>query len=206
MWLIVGLGNPGPSFAGHRHNIGFMAADSFVRRQIPLDNWRQKFHGDIAEFAFNGEKIVILKPMSFMNLSGGAVQAAAQFYKIPTSQILVIHDELDLPFGRLKLKRGGGAGGHNGLRSIDSHLGQDYHRLRLGIGHPGNKDRVSPYVLGDFSAVERPLVTDWLAKIADHLPLILDGKAGLFQTRLAPPPEKKSNVPPKPDPDQPALS
>lgn len=212
MWLIVGLGNPGPAYAGNRHNIGFMAVEHLLRRYAPMMTWRKKFHGECAEFSCQQDKIIVLKPQTFMNLSGDAVIAASQFYKIPPAKILVIHDELDIPFGRLKTKRGGGAGGHNGLRSIDSHLGQDYHRLRLGIGHPGDKNRVSDYVLNDFSKAEQALLPDWLGAITEHLPLFLAGKDSLFQThlaRLASPASKREKkpdvVPPaKPDPDQPA--
>lgn len=187
MWLIAGLGNPGPTYALNRHNIGFLALDMILAQILPMASWRKKFQSECAEATIDGQKILLLKPQTFMNLSGDAVQAAAQFYKIPSTQILVLHDELDVPFGRVKVKRGGGAGGHNGLRSIDSHMGQDYYRLRLGIGHPGDKNKVSNYVLGDFSRAEQAALDDWLCLVAKHLPLILKGDHGLFQTRLAPP-------------------
>jgi len=211
MWLIAGLGNPGPTYALNRHNIGFIALDILLAQILPMASWRKKFQSECAEATMNGQKILLLKPQTFMNLSGDAVQAAAQFYKIPPEQILVLHDELDVPFGRVKVKRGGGAGGHNGLRSIDSHIGQDYYRLRLGIGHPGDKNKVSNYVLGDFSRAEQAALDDWLRAVATHLPLILKGDHGLFQTRLAPPKPPKTPAPAGnnnadkialPDPDQ----
>lgn len=195
-WLIVGLGNPGSQYACNRHNIGFMALDALQAAYGPMVSWRRKFKGEAAEITIDGQKCLLLKPQTFMNLSGDAVGAACQFYKITPQRVLVIHDELDLPFGRLRSKKGGGHGGHNGLRSIDAHIGTDYYRLRLGIGHPGDKNRVSDYVLHDFSKTEQTALENWFTAITKNIPLILSGKDALFQTRMAPPPAprtKKAN-------------
>jgi PTH1 family peptidyl-tRNA hydrolase len=138
MLLIAGLGNPGPQYAKNRHNVGFMAADAIARRHS-FSGFSKKFRGEIAEGTLAGEKVLIIKPMTFMNLSGDSVGEAMRFYKLSPSDIIVIHDELDLAPGKLKLKTGGGHGGHNGLKSIDAHCGKDYKRLRIGIGHPGTQ-------------------------------------------------------------------
>ena len=154
--LVVGLGNPGSQYAGNRHNIGFMAAQEFLRRHFPSTTWAERFKGKYASGAVNGQKIHLLLPMTFMNNSGEAVQAAAAYYKIPPEDIWVIHDELDLSLGDVRTKIGGGHAGHNGLKNIIQHLGtRDFHRMRCGIGHPGNKDLVSPYVLSDFRPEEQ---------------------------------------------------
>ncbi|HET7411899.1 MAG TPA: aminoacyl-tRNA hydrolase, partial [Pararhizobium sp.] len=136
MLLIAGLGNPGPRYAGNRHNIGFMAADAIARRH-GFSSWSKKFKGEIADGTIEGEKVLLVKPQTFMNLSGEAVGEAMRFYKLSPADLTVIHDELDLAAGRARLKTGGGNGGHNGLKSIDAHCGKDYRRLRLGISHPG---------------------------------------------------------------------
>jgi PTH1 family peptidyl-tRNA hydrolase len=197
MRLVVGLGNPGPSYAGNRHNIGFMAAGEIVRRHS-FSGRRERFHGVTWEGGIGEEKIIILCPLTYMNESGRAVQAAAQFFKLQPNDVVVIHDELDLPLGRLRVKRGGGAGGHNGLRSIDAHLGNDYWRLRLGIGHPGVKDLVKHYVLQDFAKAEQPQLRAVIDAVVDAFPLLI-GKAGgwgdnAFMTKtsliLNPPPPK----------------
>jgi len=193
MKLIVGLGNPGPRYEQTRHNIGFMAADAIIRRhgfRAP----REKFHGLIAEGEIEGEKALVLKPMTFMNESGTSVAPAARFYKIEPADVIVLHDELDLPPAKLRVKRGGGAAGHNGLRSIDAHLGQDYWRVRLGVGHPGQRDLVLNYVLDDF----RPDETLWLDRlipaVAEAMKLLLQGQDSAFMSRVAllidPPPPK----------------
>jgi PTH1 family peptidyl-tRNA hydrolase len=163
MQLFVGLGNPGPSYAGHRHNIGFMAVDAIARAH-GFGPWRAKFSGLIAEGTIGPERVLLLKPQTYMNDSGRSVGEAARFYKVPPPVILVFHDELDLAPGKVKVKAGGGAAGHNGLRSMDAHLGTNvYRRVRLGIGHPGHKDRVSPYVLSDFAKAD----ADWLDPLLD---------------------------------------
>lgn len=191
MILVVGLGNPGSEYARNRHNIGFMAADELVRRHS-FGPWRAKFQGEIAEGSIGGTKVLVLKPLTFMNLSGQAVAAAARFLKVPVEDIVVIHDELDLAPGKLRVKRGGGAGGHNGLKSIDQHLGQNYRRIRLGIGHPGDKDRVAGYVLHDFAKSEI-WVEPFVDAVADALPSLLKGDEPGFMNRVS-----VLTAPPKP--------
>jgi PTH1 family peptidyl-tRNA hydrolase len=185
MLLWVGLGNPEPGMARHRHNIGFLALDVIARRH-GFSPWRQRFKGHVAEGIIGGEKILALKPMTYMNASGESVQAAAAFFKIPPSDILVFHDELDLAPGKVRVKRGGGAAGHNGLRSMDQLLGTpDYWRVRLGIGHPGDKARVLGYVLGDFAKTDMDWLLPCLDAVADEAGLLAAGKAEEFMTRLA---------------------
>ncbi len=199
MLLLVGLGNPGQRYANNRHNIGFMAVDEMVRRHS-FGPWRSKFQGQISEGRIGSEKVLILKPETFMNDSGRAVGEVLRFYKLEPEQVYVVYDEIDLVPGKIKVKKGGGAGGHNGLRSIDSHIGQDYWRVRLGVGHPGDKNLVHSHVLGDFSKAE----TVWLDKLLDavsvEFPLLLKGESGSFMSRVAQvmnPPRPK---PPKPKP------
>lgn len=184
MWLFVGLGNPGPKYAHTRHNIGFMAVDEIVRRHS-FSAWDKKFQGEVSMGQLGDDKVLLLKPQTFMNLSGVSVQAAAAFYKIPPAQIVVFHDELDLAPGRSRAKKGGGAGGHNGLKSIDKALGQDYWRVRLGIGHPGNPDMVSSYVLHDFAKDDDRWLVPLLDEIGTQAVLITQGKIDLMMTRLA---------------------
>lgn len=164
MWLIVGLGNPGSQYQHNRHNIGFMAVDEIIRRHN-FSEPKKKFQALVSEGSINGEKVLLMKPQTFMNLSGQAVQAACAFYKIPLDHVIVFHDELDIVSGKIRTKFGGGAAGHNGLRSIDEHLGQDYWRVRLGVGHPGGKEAVLGHVLGDFSKDDQ----DWLEKILEAI-------------------------------------
>ena len=152
MLLFAGLGNPGARHASNRHNVGFMAADAIHRRHS-FSPWSKKFHAEIAEGRLGDEKILLIKPQTFMNLSGQAVGEALRFYKIDLGDLVVFYDELDLAPGKVRVKTGGGAGGHNGIRSIDGHCGQDYRRVRIGIGHPGIKEMVSPHVLSDFSQI-----------------------------------------------------
>ncbi|MCY0096175.1 aminoacyl-tRNA hydrolase [Hoeflea ulvae] len=204
MLLIVGLGNPGPQYARNRHNVGFMAADAIARRHS-FSGFSKKFRGEIAEGTLAGEKALLLKPMTFMNLSGDSVGEAMRFYKLKPADIIVIHDELDLAPGKLKLKTGGGNGGHNGLKSIDAHCGKDYKRLRIGIGHPGHKDRVNPHVLGDFAKADQDWLQPLLDAIADHAELIAKGDdAGFFNKialatgTAAPKPEKPAKAPASP--------
>lgn len=183
--LWAGLGNPEPGMARNRHNIGFMALDVIATRH-GFSPWRRRFKGLIAEGSIGGEKILALKPLTYMNASGEAVQAASAFYKLPPDAITAFHDELDLVPGKLRVKLGGGAAGHNGLRSMDRQLGtSDYWRVRLGIGHPGSKERVLPYVLGDFSKDDMPWLIPFLDAIADAAPLLAAGKAPDFMTRVA---------------------
>jgi PTH1 family peptidyl-tRNA hydrolase len=165
MILLVGLGNPGPDYAHNRHNIGFLAVDEIARR-YRFPPFRQKFQGDLAEGMIGTERVLILKPRTYMNESGRSVSAAAQFYKIEPADIIVLHDELDLPPAKLKVKTGGGHAGHNGLRSIDAHMGAEFHRVRLGIGHPGSKDLVHTWVLGNFAKADGPWLEDLFDGIA----------------------------------------
>jgi PTH1 family peptidyl-tRNA hydrolase len=176
MRLLVGLGNPGPRYSGNRHNVGFMAVDAIVRRH-GFAAPRSRFDGSLQEGEIAGERVLALKPLTYMNDSGRAVGAAAHFYKIEPSDIVVFHDEIDLVFGKVRVKRGGGAGGHNGLRSIDGAIGPDYWRVRLGVGHPGIAELVQHYVLQDFVAEERPVVAKLCEAVADALPLLLQGLA-----------------------------
>ncbi len=167
MKLIVGLGNPGPKYAGTRHNIGFILADAIADQYG--GNWRNKFQAEEQKISVVARDVILLKPMTFMNLSGQALGAAMKFYKIKPRDVLVIHDELDLEPGRVKLKMGGGHAGHNGLRSIIEHVGADFERLRVGIGHPGEKSQVSNYVLRDFAKSDQ----EWIARLQENLPLAL---------------------------------
>jgi len=164
MLIWVGLGNPGAQYAGHRHNIGFMALDRIADRH-GFSPWRTRFQGLACEGHVEGAKLLLLKPQTYMNESGRSVGEALRFFKAGVDQLCVFHDELDLAAGKLKLKIGGGAAGHNGLRSIDAHCGQNYRRVRLGIGHPGHKDRVTGHVLGNFSKAD----ADWLEPLLDAL-------------------------------------
>lgn len=184
MLLVVGLGNPGPEYARNRHNIGFMAADELVRRHS-FGPWRAKFQGEVSEGIIGGEKVLLLKPFTFMNLSGQSVGQAARFLKIPVEDVVVLHDELDIAPGRLRVKRGGGAGGHNGLKSIDQHMGQNYRRIRLGIGHPGDRNQVSGYVLHDFAKADRAWLDPLLDAVADAFPMIAAGDDAGFMNRVA---------------------
>ena len=172
MLLLVGLGNPGPGHADDRHNIGFMAADAIVRRH-GFGPCRAKFKGVTAEGTIADEKIAVLKPETYMNLSGESVAAAAHFYKLPPEQVIVIHDEIDLAFTKVRVKQDGGSGGHNGLRSIDDHLGPDYWRVRLGVGHPGIPELVIHHVLRPFSKEEMPLVEKLVEAVAEAIPLLV---------------------------------
>jgi PTH1 family peptidyl-tRNA hydrolase len=185
MLLWVGLGNPEPGMARQRHNIGFMALDVIAIRH-GFTPWRQRFKGLVAEGSLAGEKILALKPLTYMNASGESVQVAAAFYKLAPEAITAFHDELDLVPGKVRVKRGGGTAGHNGLRSMERQLGTpDYWRVRLGIGHPGHKDRVLGHVLGDFAKVDRAWLIATLDAVAEAAPLLAAGKPEDFMTRVA---------------------
>lgn len=184
MFLVVGLGNPGEKYARNRHNIGFMAADEIVRRHS-FSSYRAKFQGEVSEGKIGTDKVLVLKPMTFMNESGRCVNELVTFYKIDPQDIIVLHDELDLAPGKLRLKRGGGHAGHNGLRSIHAHVGEGYARVRLGIGHPGSKDRVSGHVLKDFAKADQDWMVPQLDAVADNMDLIFDGRDSDFMTRVA---------------------
>lgn len=185
MLLWTGLGNPEPGQARHRHNIGFMAVDAIARRH-GFSPWRKRFKGETADGSIAGRKILLLKPLTYMNASGESVQAAAAFFKIAPADITAFHDELDLAPGRVRVKKGGGAAGHNGLRSMDRMLGTpEYWRVRLGIGHPGSKERVTGHVLGDFAKVDQPWLEALLDAVADAAPLLAEDKPEPFMTRVA---------------------
>ncbi|MFP6740867.1 MAG: aminoacyl-tRNA hydrolase [Alphaproteobacteria bacterium] len=195
MLLVVGLGNPGSGYANNRHNIGFMTVDEIVRRHS-FSAPRRRFQGEAFEGVVDGEKVMVLKPTTFMNESGNAVGAAMRFYKLERSDIVVIHDELDLGSGRLKVKTGGGSAGHNGLKSITAHIGPDYRRVRVGIDHPGDKNKVIRYVLSDFAKADRQWIDPLIDAVADALPLLVKGDDPGFMTRVAlltRPPEPKTN-------------
>jgi peptidyl-tRNA hydrolase, PTH1 family len=183
MRLFVGLGNPGARYARNRHNIGFMAVEAIARAH-GAGPWRRRFQGEVAEAAIGGERVLILKPETYVNESGRAVSEAQRFFKIPLDDVTVFYDELDLPQGKLRVKVGGGNAGHNGLRSITAHSGNDYRRIRLGIGHPGHKDLVQGHVLGDFAKADAPWVEDLCRAIADNAPLLARGEDASFQNKV----------------------
>ncbi|MCI4679211.1 aminoacyl-tRNA hydrolase [Rhodoblastus acidophilus] len=183
MLLLVGLGNPGKSYAGNRHNIGFMALDAIARAHGAAP-FRRKFQGDVSEARIGPERALLLKPETYMNESGRAVAEAARFHKIAVEDIVVLHDELDLAPGKVRVKRGGGDAGHNGLRSITAHLGGAYRRVRLGIGHPGDKALVHAYVLSDFAKAEKPWVEALCDAVAQNVEPLAKGDDSLFQTRI----------------------
>ena len=206
MLLLVGLGNPGSGYVNNRHNIGFMAIDAIAGR-YSFGPFRKKFHGLLAEGVLDGAKVLALKPETFMNESGRAVAAACDYYKLQPENIIVLHDEIDLAAAKVRVKRGGGHAGHNGLRSIHDHIGPDYGRVRLGIGHPGDKDMVSGHVLKDFSKADSEWVDKVLTAIADHAGLLAEGRDSDFMSRVAaevnPPrvnkPENKAKPEKEPD-------
>lgn len=211
MLLFVGLGNPGAKYAGNRHNIGFMALE-----QIAADHgfppWKSRFNGQITEGRFGSDRAILLKPETFMNLSGQSVGEAMRYYKLEPQDVIVFHDELDLAPGKLRVKQGGGHAGHNGLRSIHQHIGAEYGRVRLGIGHPGHKDKVAPYVLNDFAKAEQGWLDDMMRGISDGAPALARGDNAKFQNAVAlrvnPPrngstggdPSKKPKAKPEPKP------
>ena len=183
MRLLVGLGNPGARYVGNRHNFGFMALEAFARRH-GIGPWRRRFQGVAAEGPLAGERVILLLPGTFMNDSGLAVAEAAHFYKIGAGDIVVFHDEIDLPPAKVRVKTGGGIAGHNGLRSISSHVGNDYRRVRIGVGHPGVKELVYNHVLSDFATAERPWVEAVCDIIADNAGLIAKGDDASFQNKV----------------------
>jgi len=198
MRLIVGLGNPGPDYAGHRHNVGFMAVDAIAAAH-GFPPFRQKFSALIAEGTIAGEKIILAKPQTYMNRSGDSVVQIARFYKLSPAEITVIHDELDLVPGKVRIKVGGGNGGHNGLRSLDAHLTPQYQRVRIGIGHPGHKDRVQPHVLSNFAKADAEWLDPLLDTIArDAALLVKDDAAGLMNRIALAIPSSAEPAPQKP--------
>jgi len=198
MLLLVGLGNPGRDAENNRHNIGFMAVDALISRfNLSTPRTRRQPDGVFSDGIIDGEKVIVLKPQTYMNESGRAVGAAVRFWKLDPEDVIVFHDDLDLVPGKVRVKTGGGNGGHNGLRSIDSHIGRDYRRVRLGIGHPGDKDRVTGHVLRDFSKIDREWLEPLLDAVADAAPMLIRGDDAGFMTRVAmltrPPKPKKAD-------------
>ena len=183
MRLVVGLGNPGTQHVGNRHNIGFMAVQEIARRH-GIGPWRRRFQGVATEGPIGAERVLLLLPGTYMNESGRAVGEAAHFYKLALSDIVVLHDEVDLPPGKVRVKAGGGIAGHNGLRSISAHVGNDYRRVRIGIGHPGAKEMVHGHVLGDFSKAEREWVDALAGVIAENAGLLAKGDDATFQNKV----------------------
>lgn len=183
MLLFVGLGNPGARHAGNRHNIGFMVLEALAKRHN-IGPWRRRFQGVAAEGPVDGERLQLLLPGTFMNESGRAVAEAVHFYKLAPQDVVVFHDEIELPPGKVRVKLGGGIAGHNGLRSITAHIGNDYKRVRIGVGHPGDKDRVHGHVLGDFASSERPLVEALCDIIADNAVMLARGADASFQNKV----------------------
>jgi len=183
MFIFAGLGNPGPRYARNRHNVGFMAADA-IHGRYRFAPWRQKFQAEIAEGDIGGERSLLVKPLTYMNESGRAVGEVLRFYKAVPADLVVAHDELDLAPGRFRTKTGGGHGGHNGLRSITSHIGDAYRRLRIGIGHPGDKALVHTWVLHDFAKAEDAWLDPLLAAIAEYAPLLAKGDDATFANRV----------------------
>ena len=183
MLLFVGLGNPGPEHVGNRHNIGFMAVQA-IARDHHIKPWRRRFQGVAVEGAVAGEKLLLLLPGTYMNESGRAVREAASFYKVDAGQIIVFHDEAELAPGKVRVKSGGGNAGHNGLRSISEHIGNDYKRVRLGVGHPGDKNLMERYVLQNFAKDEWPWVEALCDIVADNVALLVEGKDASFQNKV----------------------
>lgn len=184
MFLFAGLGNPGDSYARNRHNVGFMAVDT-IAEEYGFPAFRSKFNGLYSEGRIGGEKVGLLKPQTFMNESGQSIGTAAKFFKIAPERIVVLYDELDIQPGKMKLRLGGGAAGHNGIRSTISHVGADFWRVRIGIGHPGDKKRVSGYVLSDFAKVDQDWLDKMLPAIAKYAPLLVEENDNDFMTRVA---------------------
>ena len=200
MLLIVGLGNPGRRYGGNRHNIGFMAVDEIHRRHR-FSPWRARFEGETSEGQLGGAKALLLKPATYMNESGRAVSQAMRFYKLSPPDIVVIYDELDLPPGKLRMKTGGSTAGHKGLKSIEAHIGKEFRRMRIGIGHPGAKELVNSYVLHDFAKADHEWVEPLISAIAENAGLLAENNDSNFMNRvhLATAPEKERGEPAEPD-------
>ncbi len=191
MMIFVGQGNPGAKYAGNRHNIGFMVMDE-IHTKYSFAPWRSKFESQISEGHIDGDKILLMKPETFYNETGRALSKAAKFYKLDENDITVFHDEIDLAPGRVRIKRGGGHSGNNGLRSIISHIGADVRRVRIGVGHPGDKSMVMPHVLSDFSKADETWVHPLFDALVSSLPQLVAGDDERYQTdvmRLAPAPK-----------------
>jgi peptidyl-tRNA hydrolase, PTH1 family len=193
MYLFVGLGNPGVKYASNRHNVGFMAVD-VIATAHHFGPWKKKFQGEIAEGKLDNEKVLLLKPQTYMNESGRSVGEVLRFHNMPLDRVLVFYDELDLEPGKVRVKTGGGAAGHNGIRSIAAHITPDFKRVRLGIGHPGDKDMVLHHVLGDFAKSDRSWLVAMLDGVADNADMLVRGQDAPFQSKVHlavnPPPPK----------------
>ena len=184
MLVIAGLGNPGTKYANNRHNVGYMAADAIARRHS-FSPWSKKFQAEIASGTLAGEKVLLVKPQTFMNLSGQSVGETLRFHKLTPADLIVLYDELDLAPGKVRIKTGGGAGGHNGIRSLDAHVGKDYRRVRIGIGHPGVKEMVHNHVLGDFAKADRAWLEPLLDAIGDNAEMLVRGDDNSFMNKLS---------------------
>ena len=184
MLVFAGLGNPGAKYADNRHNVGFMAADAIARRHS-FSPWSKKFQGLIAEGTIAGEKILLIKPQTFMNLSGQSVGEAMRFYKLAPSALTVFYDEIELAEGKVRVKTGGGSAGHNGIRSLDQHIGKDYRRVRIGVGHPGVKELVHGHVLGDFAKADHEWLDPLLDALADNAAMLVEGDENGFMNRMS---------------------
>ncbi len=193
MYLFVGLGNPGAKYASNRHNVGFMAVD-VIAAAHHFGPWKKKFQGEISEGRLAGEKVFLLKPQTYMNESGRSVGEILRFHDVPLDHVLVFYDELDLEPGKVRIKTGGGAAGHNGIRSVAAHISPDFKRVRLGIGHPGVKELVMPHVLGDFAKSDRNWLVAMLDAVADNAEMLVKGEDAPFQSKVHlavnPPPPK----------------
>jgi PTH1 family peptidyl-tRNA hydrolase len=185
MWLIAGLGNPGASYVRHRHNAGFMVVDNIARAYADASRWQEKYDAQILKTTIASTPCLLVKPQTFMNLSGAAIQPLLQFYKIPPQQLLVLHDELALAFGVCRTKQGGGHAGHNGLRDIDARIGDDYWRIRIGIDHPGDKTRVHDHVLSNFTPEEQPVFARVAESITEHVPLFFTHSPDAMMSKVA---------------------
>lgn len=201
MFLIIGLGNPGKEYQNTRHNVGFMVADS-IRRHNNFSSKKLKFHSEIFEGIIDGHKILLMTPLTYMNRSGTCALEAASFLKIPMENIIVFHDDLDLLVGKVRIKVGGGSGGHNGLKDIDSRLGKEYKRVRIGIGHPGDKNMVSDYVLRNFGKEDKAVIDEMVDDAGRNISLLLEGNNDLFMTKVAHPIAQIAPVAAKPPLEQ----
>lgn len=203
MRLVVGLGNPGADYAGHRHNVGFMAVDALAE-SLGVRGFSSKFQSEVASAELAGEKLILLKPQTYMNHSGRAVQAAMAFYKLKPEDVIVLYDELDLPVGKLRIKKAGGANGHNGIKDIDATIGPDYWRIRIGINHPGTAAQVHGHVLSNFSKEERKVMETILSAIVKHFALFWNHSPEALATKVAA--ELAPPKPAKPVMDKPAAT
>lgn len=203
MKLFVGLGNPGREYALNRHNVGFMAVDAIAAAH-DFPAWRKRFSGLVAEGRLGREQVLLLKPQTFMNESGRSVGEAVRFYKLGLDDVVVFHDEIDLAPGKVRVKAGGGVAGHNGLKSLTAHIGNDYMRVRIGVGHPGRKDLVSGHVLRDFAKADHTWLEPLLGAVAAEAPFLAEGAPDKFQSRVAHAMQAEDELPPSREPQAPA--